>query len=140
MLSPLDRLILGPAKAAEIEAIEAATAATIEASQTAMQAAAPAPLVPASQPSYLNVSAAAKALGLDPRSVQTLIENGRLPAVDAGNGKRHHYRIKADDLAKLQSAPHVDSPSTDKPTRSRRRHNGHRSIPSTKLADLFPRA
>lgn len=51
---------------------------------------------------WLTESQAAVAVQVDKRTIRQLIESGRLRAVDFGNGKRHHYRIEAQDLKSIE--------------------------------------
>ena len=118
-----DEIMLGRVQAAELEVLQL---------QAAALAATPEPL-----PAFMDEKQAAKALGLSVTTVKKILADGRLPAIDAGNGKKHLWRIAAADLmsfAKPQpqsqqqqdQAPTSDStPTSDalatEPKQSRRR-------------------
>ena len=54
---------------------------------------------------YLTTTEVAAKLRIDPSSVRRLIESGKLPALAVNVGKRKHWRIPEDALAKLQYKP-----------------------------------
>jgi len=104
--SPFDYMLQSPAQRRITDAIEAATAATVEAIHAARQA--PQPTTPAiaeSQGEYLTVQQAASLLGLSTRSVWRRVSAGELP-------KPHYFG----QLARWRRSDLLNLPRHNKPS------------------------
>jgi hypothetical protein len=76
----------------------------------------------------LSEEQAATVAGVSRKQIRTMILSGRLEADDWGTGKRKHYRIKVEALAKLQPRP-----AEPRPQPRQRRSHVARAAPS-----IFP--
>jgi excisionase family DNA binding protein len=65
---------------------------------------------------WMTVDQVAEELQCSRDTVTRLIQRGRLPAKDLGQGRHHNYRVRRADLAALDAAP---APKTQRPPRRR---------------------
>lgn len=88
---------------------------------------------PQSPDGLLTEEQAAQLAGVSRKTIRKLIKAGRLQAVDLGCRNKHHYRIKAESLATIQS------PAADAPVVPRHSRRATRQATTGTMMDLLPK-